>query len=213
MEDERPKAQNPASPPARTPAPAARPAGPGGPAAGTGAPPAPPPRPPAPTLPAVEPSPATKALADAVKERFADAAVEITPWGEAQVRVPREKLLEVCRFLKEQGLDYLSSETVIDYVKEGRFEFDLRLFGLASRAKAVVKADLDREGAVVPTLTGLWPTANWHEREVWDMFGVKFEGHPDLRRILLSESFQGFPLRKDFVDARKPRPRLVRNRR
>jgi len=155
----------------------------------------------------------TRQVLEAIRRDHPDWQPEVTRWGEVQLRVGREDLQAVARALRDDhGFNYCPSETVVDYVKEGRFELDVRLFNLDTGAKLVLKSDLPRDDATCPTLAGVWATCKWHEREIWDMFGVRFEGHPDLRRVFLSESFQGYPLRKDFVDARKPRPRLVRQR-
>jgi NADH-quinone oxidoreductase subunit C len=134
------------------------------------------------------------------------AAVEEVRWpGEAPVDVPviyvaRSKLCDAMRLLKEQEsmqYDFLSDITATDEEIEPRFEVVYNLASFSSGARIRVKVRV-REGESVPTLVGLWDAANWVEREVWDMFGIRFEGHPDLRRILMDERWEGHPLRKDY---------------
>jgi NADH-quinone oxidoreductase subunit C len=86
-----------------------------------------------------------------------------------------------------------------------RFEVVYHLYSVAHNHRLRVKAGVDEDDPVVPSAVPLWPIANWFEREVWDMFGVRFTGHPDLRRLLLYEAFEGHPLRKDYpVNRRQP---------
>ena len=104
----------------------------------------------------------------------------------------------------EQGFEYgfLSDITAIDQepvLESGmpRFEVVYNLYSLATKARIRVKTRV-ADGEEVPTAIPIWPGANWAEREVWDMFGIRFTGHPDLRRILMDERWEGFPLRKDY---------------
>ncbi len=148
-----------------------------------------------------------------IKSQFPNVATTTTPQGEFQVRVPAEDLFGFCKFTLEQlGFENLSCLTAVD--RKDRLELVLHLYTMKSRQpKLVVKVDLPRENPEVASVTPIWPTANWHEREAFDMFGIVFTGHPDLCRILLPENWQGgFPLRKDFVDRRPERPRLTRER-
>jgi NADH-quinone oxidoreductase subunit C len=136
------------------------------------------------------------------------------------VYVARAKIVEVLRFVKEEpGFEYefLSDITATDESPaELRFEVVYNLFALNRGPRLRLKVRV-AEGEPVPTATGVWKAANWAEREVWDMFGVKFEGHPDLRRILMDERWQGHPLRKDyplrgyqvFTDPMPARPELL----
>lgn len=120
------------------------------------------------------------------------------------VYVKKDSVVEVIAYMKgEAGFEYdfLSDITATDEEIEPRFEVVYNLRSLAHKNRIRVKARV-AEGAngdyELPTLTTLWEAANWAEREVWDMFGVKFKGHPDLRRILMDERWQGHPLRKDY---------------
>lgn len=124
-------------------------------------------------------------------------------FGDAVIGVGCEKLLETARELKDIGFDRLGMVTAVD-----REEFFTLVYRLQSRSLSsalFVKTKVDRENPVVDSVFSVWPAADWQEREVFDMFGICFEGHPDLRRILLPDDFVGHPLRKDFDD-----PRLIR---
>jgi len=99
----------------------------------------------------------------------------------------------------DEGFDYLVDLTAVHYPKREKAEFDLVyiLYSYATNMRVRVKTQIG-EGATIPTATDLWPTANWLEREVFDMFGIRFEGHPDMKRILLPDGWKGYPLRKDY---------------
>jgi NADH-quinone oxidoreductase subunit C len=118
--------------------------------------------------------------------------------------VPPERLLEVLKVLKEQGGFALLAELGgVDYLgypgtTRARFEVHYVLLNLETTERLVVKAGVDEPDPTVPSVVGLWMGADWMEREVYDMYGIKFTGHPDLRRILMPEEFTAFPLRKDY---------------
>ena len=113
--------------------------------------------------------------------------------------VSRARLLETMVFLKEdRGFDYLVDLTALDYLgDDDRWCLVYHLFSHASQLLARVKSRLG-EGEVAPSVTSIWKSADWMEREVFDMFGIEFRGHPDLKRILLPEDWHGHPLRKDY---------------
>jgi NADH-quinone oxidoreductase subunit C len=131
-------------------------------------------------------------------------------FGTAQFRdnlrlyVPKERLLEVLRVLKEQGGFALLAELGgVDYLgypgaARARFEVHYVLLNLETTERLIVKAGVDEPDLTLPSVVGLWPGADWMEREVYDMYGITFTGHPDLRRILMPEEFTAFPLRKDY---------------
>jgi NADH-quinone oxidoreductase subunit C len=105
------------------------------------------------------------------------------------------------------AFDFLSDITAVDYLgkKEPRFEVVYHLLSLGRRRRVRVKVPVAESAPEVDSLVSLWRAADWLEREVWDMFGIRFRGHPDLRRILLYEEFRGYPLRKDYpVNQRQP---------
>jgi NADH-quinone oxidoreductase subunit C len=136
------------------------------------------------------------------------------PLGHATVLVDRAALPEVLRRCRDDAdlrFDMLMDLTAVDYLtypgREDvpRFEVVYHLYSVPHNHRLRVKAGVDEDDPVVPSAVPLWPIANWFEREVWDMFGIRFEGHPDLRRILLYEQFVGHPLRKDYpVNRRQP---------
>ena len=123
--------------------------------------------------------------------------------GETTVIVPRAHILAACQFLKAApGLEFNLLSDLCGFDRgpeeEPRFEVNYHLFSTTRHHRLRLKVVLSEEDAHVPTVTGVWRTANWHERETYDLFGVIFDGHPDLRRILLPEDWQGHALRKDF---------------
>ena len=123
--------------------------------------------------------------------------------GETTVVVQREQISVVCEFMKTTpGLefDFLADLCGFDRgpEEEPRFEVNYHLFSTRKHHRVRLKVLLNEEDVHVPTVTGIWRTANWHERETYDLFGVIFDGHPDLRRILLPDDWQGHALRKDF---------------
>jgi len=123
--------------------------------------------------------------------------------GETTFVVPREYIFEVCSFLKtwpESRFDFLADICGADrgVEEEPRFEVNYHLFSTTKYHRWRLKVLLNEEDTHVSSVTGIWRTANWHERETYDLFGVIFDGHPDLRRILLPEDWQGYSLRKDF---------------
>ncbi|HEY3248742.1 MAG TPA: NADH-quinone oxidoreductase subunit C [bacterium] len=120
----------------------------------------------------------------------------------AGVFVPKDQLLEVCRTLAtdpEFGLSYLSFVSGIDRPEAGDIEVLYHLYSLERRDELVLKVRVKRDQASVPSVTSIWNGANWHEREAYDLLGITFEGHPDLRRIMMTEDWIGHPLRKDYV--------------
>ncbi|HEY5838998.1 MAG TPA: NADH-quinone oxidoreductase subunit C [Pyrinomonadaceae bacterium] len=123
--------------------------------------------------------------------------------GETTIIVPREHIVEACSLLKTTpGLDFDLLADVCGFDRgpeeEPRFEVNYHLFSTTRHHRLRLKVVLNEEDPRVQTVTGVWRTANWHERETYDLFGVIFDGHPDLRRILLPEDWQGHALRKDF---------------
>ena len=131
--------------------------------------------------------------------------------GDDVLMLDRAGLRESFRFFKEDSrlrLDFLSDITAVDYwkVKEPRFEVVYQIVPLKGGRRLRVRVSVPEEDATVESLTPLWKGANFLEREVWDLFGIRFIDHPDLRRVLLYEEFQGHPLRKDYpVNLWQPR--------
>ena len=117
--------------------------------------------------------------------------------------IEAKDLLQVCRYLQHHdplSLDYVANLTAVDYAQERRMDVVYHLYSMAQRHGPVtLRVRLDRDHPVVPSVTPLWRGAEFQEREAYDLFGVRFEGHPDLRRILMWEGFKGHPMRKDYV--------------
>jgi NADH-quinone oxidoreductase subunit C len=129
--------------------------------------------------------------------------------GQAAVMVPRERAFDALRALRddaELGFDLLTDLTAVDYLgREPRFEVVYQLYSLAHRHRLRVRVGVPAADPSLPSATPLWNAALWAEREAWDLFGIRFDGHPDLRRILMYPEFEGHPLRKDYpVDKRQP---------
>ena len=135
-----------------------------------------------------------------------EAAVEFR--GEITLKLKDSaKVAAVCRFAKQElGFDYLVDLTSIDnYGEDPRWTVVYELYGmLTHRSYLRIKTDVSEEKSELPSISGVWATANWHEREAYDMMGIRFAGHSDLRRILMWEGYPYFPLRKDFPLAGKP---------
>ena len=133
-------------------------------------------------------------------------------FGDDTLIIDRESLLEVIRFLKQKPYEYsmLLDLTCVDYLgREPRFEIVYHLLSLSAKHRLRIKVPLSEKNLSIETLTSVWKNANWLEREVYDMYGVRFYGPPDLRRLFMYDGFEGFPLRKDYpLRKRQPRIRL-----
>jgi NADH-quinone oxidoreductase subunit C len=161
--------------------------------------------PPKPAAPPVKPSPLAPApldneLVHYLKAKFGDAIREATlDRKQAIVLVAVDKLCEIARSCRDdEKFDMLSDLTAVDWPKrERRFDIILNLYSFSKNERLRLKAHAG-ENEPVPSVCDVWPVANWLEREVYDMFGIVFEGHPNLKRILLPDEWQGHPLRKDY---------------
>lgn len=140
-------------------------------------------------------------LEQAVRNRFPDAVAETTEIGGIPtLTVAADAIVDICLFLRDDpGLrfDYLMSLTGVDWTD--RLEVVYHLYSIPMKHYLTLKIGTDRESPSVPSVCPVWKAADWQEREVYDMFGIAFEGHPDLRRILMEDDWEGFPLRKDYV--------------
>ncbi len=131
--------------------------------------------------------------------RFPDLVTPDTRKGYSGYIVKPEGLLTFARALRDEyGYDYLSSVTGVDYLPEGKMEVVYHAYKITGGPPLVFKVQVPREDPVVPSVTSIWPGADFQEREAWDLLGIRFEGHPNLKRILLWEGFWGHPLRKDW---------------
>jgi NADH-quinone oxidoreductase subunit C len=122
--------------------------------------------------------------------------------GELTVVVPVEHIRPVCEFLAGETdltFTFLSDLTCVDrFPIEPRFELNYHLLSIPRRDRIRLRLRVSGDSPVVESVVPIWPTANWHEREIFDLFGVRFEGHPEMRRLLLPEDWEGHPLRKDY---------------
>jgi len=147
-------------------------------------------------------------LAKQIKDEFGNLISEPVGFrGEFTLNLTdADKIVEVCEFAKrELGFDYLIDISTLDhYGDDPRFSVVYELSSISHRQHLRLKTQLTEEHGEVPTVTGVWRTADWHEREAYDMMGVKFTGHPNLTRILMWEGYSHFPLRKDFPLEGKP---------
>ena len=170
--------------------------------AGTSAPAAPPkaaaPVPPKP--PIVLQTPLDNEFVTRFRAKFGAALIEaMQDRKQSILTVDRARLVELALHLRdEEKFDMLADLTAVDWPKrEKRFDVVLNLYSFAKNERLMVKVHA-ADAEEVPSVVSVWPTANWQEREVFDMFGIVFSGHPDLKRILLPDEWQGYPLRKDY---------------
>jgi len=147
-------------------------------------------------------------FAQKLQAKFGNLISEPTGFrGEITIQLANaERIAEVCEFAgKELGFDYLVDISSLDnYGEDPRWTVVYHLRSLANGCELRLKTSVSEEKSELPTITGVWRTANWHEREIYDMMGIRFRGHPDLRRILMWDGYPYFPLRKDFPLAGKP---------
>ena len=140
------------------------------------------------------------ALSDAVLETHAKL-------GDATAQIDASRIVDVARLLRDDPdlqFEMLTDLTCVDYIEQQpRFEVVYHFYSVARNRRVRIKARVDADVCQIDSLIDLYPSADWMEREVWDMYGVRFEGHPDLRRLLLYEEFEGHPLRKDYPKERR----------
>lgn len=164
--------------------------------------PKPPAKPPAPKKPkGPQKEPYTGPLVDALKEKFPDQLSDAyTFLGMRHLVIEKGRLTEIMGWLRSndvEAFDFLSDETATHWPAEEEFELVYVLFSFVTNARVVIKTRT-KEWETIESLVAIWPGADWLEREIYDMFGVRFVNHPDLKRILLPEDWNGFPLRKDY---------------
>ena len=152
----------------------------------------------------------SQAVVDRLDAQFGERVLESSDaFGDHEVRVALKDWAEVAQFMKDDvdlQMDHFIDLTAVDYPERESARFDLVLMTRSSVTGARIRLRTHvKDGEEPGTLSGIWSGANWAEREVWDMFGIKFNGHPDMRRILLYEEFVGHPLRKDYpIDKAQP---------
>jgi len=150
-------------------------------------------------------------IIDKVKEKFGSVVLDSHSFrGDQTVTVKKDCGLEFFQFLRDDSaldFDILMDLTAVDYLgkKDERFEVVYHFYSLAHNHRFRVKLAVGEKDCEADTVTPLWKTANWYEREIWDMYGIKFKDHPNMKRILLYEEFKGHPLRKDYpINKRQP---------
>lgn len=144
--------------------------------------------------------------AELVREALPGALLDVKEFrGETTLIVAPESVVEIARFLRDtRGLvfNFLSDISAVDYYPEatrpGRFGVSYHLYSHLYSRRIRIKVFLQEDDPVLETVTGLWPAANWLEREIFDMMGITFEGHPDLRRVLMPQDWEGHPMRRDY---------------
>ncbi|OGW30021.1 MAG: hypothetical protein A2X59_08430 [Nitrospirae bacterium GWC2_42_7] len=143
-------------------------------------------------------------IADKIKEKFPEEILDIKEFrGQVSVLLKKGKILEICRYLHDQtdlSFNYLADVCGVDYLgkKENRFEVVYHLYSIKHRHAIRLKAEVSGDNPAIHSVVSIWAGANWHEREAHDMYGIVFQGHPDLRRILMPDDWDGFPLKKDY---------------
>ncbi|PIP36906.1 MAG: NADH-quinone oxidoreductase subunit C [Desulfobacterales bacterium CG23_combo_of_CG06-09_8_20_14_all_52_9] len=145
-----------------------------------------------------------------LSNRFPGAIIEThSHRGDDTAVVKKESILEICTFLRDDEAllyNFMMDLTVVDYLgREPRFEVVYHLFSLRHNRRVRIKARVSEADAIIDSIVPVWVGANWFEREAFDMYGITFKGHPEMRRILLYEGFEGHPLRKDYpIKKRQP---------
>ncbi|MGQ3685863.1 MAG: NADH-quinone oxidoreductase subunit C [Candidatus Loosdrechtia sp.] len=151
-----------------------------------------------------------EAIAAVIKTRFSEAVTDSGIFrNELTFSIKKEYLIEIAGFLKNDKdlcFHFLSDLCGVDRVEtDGVFEVVYHLYSIEKNHRVRIKVPISSAEPRIPTVTTIWKTADWHEREAYDMFGIIFEGHPDLRKILTPDDFEGYPLRKDYpADRRQP---------
>lgn len=141
------------------------------------------------------------AVVENLKGKFSAAILDVAEFrGETTVVVKKEEIVAICSYLKKQeGFNFLTDLCGVDYLGQSpRFMVVYHLYNLKTHERLRLKVPVEEKSPQVDTVSSVWATANWHERECWDLMGISFNNHPDLRRILMPEDWQGHPLRKDY---------------
>ena len=139
-------------------------------------------------------------MIDAIKQKFPNIVLDAR---EQTLTIKKEGIRALASALKDDGFNLLIDLFAVDYLhweeKAVRFEMVYNLYSLSKNQRLFIKAQVSDPGPEIDSVTSIWPAANWYEREVWDMMGIVFKGHPNLKRLLMYEEFKGHPLRKDYV--------------
>lgn len=141
------------------------------------------------------------AIVDKLKAKFSSEIIDVVEFrGETTVTVKKEKIVEICTFMRDKGgYNLLCDLCSVDYLGQApRFMVVYNLYNITTKERIRLKAPVEEQGAQIDTVSTVWGTANWMERECWDLMGIDFIGHPDQRRILMPDDWAGHPLRKDY---------------
>ena len=136
-----------------------------------------------------------------LKQSFSEDVLDVAVFrGETTITVKKEKIVEISTFLRDElGYNFLADLCGVDYLgTTPRFMVVYNIYNIALKDRLRIKVPVEENDAKVDTVTVVWGTANWHERECWDLMGISFNNHPDLRRILMAADWEGHPLRKDY---------------
>lgn len=143
-----------------------------------------------------------EAVVENLKGKFAASILEVAEFrGETTVIVKKEEIVAICSYLKmSEGFNFLSDLCGVDYLgkKDDRFMVVYNLYNISTHERLRLKVAVAEKDANVDSVASVWGTADWHERECWDLLGISFNNHPDLRRILMPADWVGHPLRKDY---------------
>jgi NADH-quinone oxidoreductase subunit C len=136
-----------------------------------------------------------------LKQNFSEEVLDVVEYrGETTIIVKKEKIVEISTFLRDElGYNFLADLCGVDYLGTSpRFMVVYNLYNITLKDRLRIKVPVEESDATVDTVSVVWGTANWHERECWDLMGISFNNHPDLRRILMPADWEGHPLRKDY---------------
>ncbi len=140
-------------------------------------------------------------VVEKIKAKFSSEVLNVVEYrGETTITVNKEQIVEICRFMRDDcGFNLLCDLCGVDYLgQEPRFMVVYNLYNITTKQRIRIKAQVSEQAASIDSVSGIWGTANWHERECWDLMGIVFNGHPDPRRILMPDDWEGHPLRKDY---------------
>lgn len=142
-----------------------------------------------------------QAIVEKLKAKFSSEVIDVVEFrGEITVTVKKEQIVEICTFMRDAGgYNLLCDLCGVDYLGQApRFMVVYNLYNISTKERIRLKAPVEEQDARIKTVSTVWGTANWMERECWDLMGIDFAGHPDLRRILMAADWEGHPLRKDY---------------
>lgn len=142
-----------------------------------------------------------QAIVEKIKARFATEVLDVVEFrGETTVTVKKDQIVDICKFMRDDlGYNLLCDLCAVDYMGQApRFMVVYNLYNITTKQRFRIKAPVEEQDATIDTVCTVWSTANWLEREVWDLMGIEFNNHPDLRRILMAADWEGHPLRKDY---------------